>query len=894
MGARRLRRAVVTACGYACLPLASAVLAQDGETPIVSLGRVDVTGSHIPRTDAENALPIQVLTREDIERSGASTVAELMSTLPANILAFNDRLSAGNQIEPFPRPGLSSINLRGIGAGSTLVLVNGRRVANYAFDGGAVDVNSIPLSAVDRVEILKDGASAIYGTDAIAGVVNFILRNDFQGAQASASGNWTQHGGGDQWQTVATVGHGDLARDRFNAFASATYTKDFALRAADRPFTRSGFRPEDGLVNANGQSFPANVQRGRDFTGSPAFASGCAPPQSLAVRLQGSDVCVADPQSVADLSPQVERTTVFGRATWALRPEAQLFTEAGYAYDRFVFSNAPTPAYHLFAVGGRPFVYPAGGPFYPTAFAADNGLAGNLELRYRTAPLGNRVNQVTTRALRIVAGAEGTARGWDYGTAVLYSETRQDDRFASGYVSDARLHDVLATGLVNPFGPSGPVGDALLASTGVSGDFHSAKGSTWLVDAKASRSLLALRGGPLAIAFGGEARRESLDNRFAPIAELGDVLGAGGDHHSVAEGRTVQALYVEADVPFLAGVEAQLAARYDHYGDFGGTTNPKIALRWQPLRVLLLRASWGMGFRAPTLYDLYAPVQHGESSPFFADPLRCPVTGHVDDCGAFPTIFGGNPALQPETSEQSNAGIVWEPAPGLALTLDYWNLHKHNAIGTLDEGTVLGDVGRWGANVVRGPVDPTFPNLPGPITELVLVNQNIGNLRTSGYDVAVQWRGVQTRAGTFALRLDGTYIATFVQQQADGSYASLVGNNDFGAVPRWRHYASLDWTHGAWSATLAQAFQNGYDEIDERTCNDDGCGRRRVGSYSTWDVQLQYAGVPHAAVVVGVKNLFDRTPPFTQLGQGFANGYEAQSADPRGRTFYARLTMAFN
>jgi iron complex outermembrane recepter protein len=187
---RPICHAIGTSCGCALTVVAQLVSAQDAAEPRGVI-RIEVTGTNIPRTEGEAALPLQIITREDIERSGSASVAELMSKVSANVGGFNDQLSIGNQIQPFPRPGLSSVNLRGIGDGSTLVLINGRRVANYAFDGGAVDVSAIPLAAIDRVEILKDGASAIYGTDAIAGVVNFILRKDFQGVEVTGLGSWS-------------------------------------------------------------------------------------------------------------------------------------------------------------------------------------------------------------------------------------------------------------------------------------------------------------------------------------------------------------------------------------------------------------------------------------------------------------------------------------------------------------------------------------------------------------------------------------------------------------------------------------------------------------------------------------------------------------------------------
>ena len=889
--AHAVRRMIAVAGG--CL-LARSAVGQDA-LPLVSLGRIDVTGSHIARSEAESALPVQTITREDIERSGTTTTAELMSKVSANILGFNDRLSIGNQIEAFPRPGLSSVNLRGIGDGSTLVLINGRRVANYAFDGGAVDVNSIPLSAIDRVEILKDGASAIYGTDAIAGVVNFILRKDFRGSELSGFGTVTQHGGGDQYQASGSVGHGDLAKDRFNAFVSASYTKDTVLRAADREFTRTGYRPGDGLLSFNLLSFPANIVAARR-TVSPNFASGCAPPVSFAFVFGGNAVCAYDPASLADVLPPVERTTVFGRATFQLHSAHQLFAEAVYAHNRFALTLPATPVFRAFLTGGQPLLYPASGPFYPSAFAAENGISGDLNLRYRATQLGNRVNDVDTRALRTVVGLEGVVAGWDYDTAILYSENRQRDHFARGYVSQQRLLDAFATGLINPFGPSGPEGDALLASTQVAGDFHDATGSTLLADAKASRDLLRLPGGPLAVALGTEARREKLVNTFSALADSGDVVAAGGDHHPVSASRSVQALYVEASIPFAPAFESQLAARYDHYGDFGSTVNPKVALRWQPMKTLLLRASWGTGFRAPTLYDLFTPAQHGIGSPDLGDPLRCPVTGRAEDCGDLPFVIGGNPALQPETSKQFSAGVVWEPVSGFAVTLDYWRIDKRNVFGALGADVVLGDLSRWGAtNLVRGPADTNFPNLPGPIETIVLLNQNLGNLRTSGYDVDWRWRLPETRVGRLTLGLNGTYIQTLELQANGTDYQSFAGNNDFAAVPRWRHYASLGWSRGPWTATLAQTFQNGYSECDERTRDDEGIcrGTRRVGSYTLWDLQAGYAGFRNTRIVVGIRNLFDRSPPFAQYSSGFSSGDDAQYADPRGRTFYAKLAFTF-
>jgi iron complex outermembrane receptor protein len=883
------RRATIRAlCGTGFVAAAT-VAAQDAPAP--ERITVEVTGSNIRRADAESALPVQVITREEIARSGSLSVAELLAKVSANVLGFNDQISIGNQIDG-NRPGLSSVNLRALGDGATLILVNGRRVANYAFDGGTVDIGSIPLAAIERVEVLKDGASAIYGTDALAGVVNFILRKDVQGATLDATGSATEHKGGDRQRYAAIAGWGSLAKDRVNVFATVDYQKDGGLHALDRPFSRTSYIPEAGLTVTRPETFPANILRNR-VAYNPSLASGCAPPLSVPVDSPAGRRCGFDATAASDSMPPVERTSSFGRATWQVSEDLQVFADGAYAENRLLLRIAPTPVNRAFTFDAEPVRYPANGLYYPTAFAAANGLSGALDLLYRTVPLGARTDLVDTHASRALVGAEGSAGGWDYATALVHSRTWQNDRFVSGWVSQRRLLDGLASGLINPFGPSGPEGDALLRAAQVTGDMHQAYGSTTLVDAKASRALRDLAGGPLAMAVGVEARREKLDNTANPLLNSGDLLTAG-ERGNLQGRRSAQAAYVELSVPFIKGVETQIAARYDHYSDFGGTTNPKVAVRWQPMRSLVLRASWGTGFRAPTLPDLDTPVSHVFTASGLGDPLRCPVTGTDEDCGgAFRAIFGGNPKLDPEKSTQYNAGLVWSPAPAVSMTVDYWNIRNRGVIGSLNEFDVFGNLDRYGTtNIVRGPVDPAFPNLPGPIETVVLVNENLGNLRTSGVDVDLAWRSSSSPLGLVAFRLNGTYVIDWRLRFGDVEIGG-PGTSFNGAMPRWKHYAALDWTRGPWSATLAHNFQTGYTEPDFTQCGGD-CGQRRVGDSSTWDAQLAYTGWRDVTLTAGVKNLFDRNPPVSYTGSGrFQVGYDPAYADPRGRAFSAGIKVTF-
>jgi iron complex outermembrane receptor protein len=846
--------------------------------------RILVTGSRIPQIDGETALPVQIITREEILRGNWSNAREILANLPANIGGENIQTSIGNSFSP----GLESANLRGIGDGNTLVLLNGRRLSNYAFLSGTVNLGSIPVAALDRVEILKDGASSVYGTEAIAGVINFITRKDYTGLDLVGQAGITEHGGGDHYQATMTAGWGSLAKDRVNAFVTFDWQKDKALASIDRWYSATAYWPGAGINRLSEFSTPANIPVGDTTWLNPGYATGCRLPRSIPATsfhdITG-EMCLFDYAAVSKIIPDAERWTVLARSTWQVASDHQLVAEYLYARTQLTLEFTPTPVVDEF----HPFVvYPADGPYYPTAYAAANGLSGPLPILYRTIDLGPRTDVVTTEAQRAVVGAQGLIGEWSYSLGYNYSQNQADDDYTKGYVRWSQFIPAMATGLINPWGPNTQAGLDLLASTQYIGPARTAKGTMHEADLEMTREWFSLPGGPVGIALGGEWRRELLSDRPEPFLGTFDVVGAGFGVNPQDESRTVGALFAELDLPLTKEIEVLGSVRYDHYSDFGGTTNPKVGVRWQPLKTLLFRAAWGTGFRAPLLIDLYTPQQTVLTDPA-NDPVRCPVTRAPGDCsGTFNYVVGGNPNLQPETSTQETAGAIWAPSPGWSFGAQWWHIDKRDQIFALgDPQFILDNQDLFGAYVIRGPVDPAYPTLPGPVTTIIDINQNYGTLKTSGVDFSVRAQAQMGALGNLSFAFDGTYVYQFEDQLPGFPATSWLGvNGAYGPIPRWRQYGQLNWQYGPWSATISQSFQAGV--IDGRP--DPEGHPRHMGSYTQWDLQGVYTGLANTSIALGVRNFFNTDPPFSNSARF---NYVPSVANPRGRTLYGRISYSF-
>ncbi len=913
--------------------------------------RVEVTGSSIKRIDAETALPVQVITREDINRSGAQNTEDLLKTISAanTVLGLTTSQAVGAATS-----GVSTVSLRGLGSKRTLVLVNGRRVTPFGGvagggGGASVDVNSIPVTAIERIEVLKDGASAVYGSDAVAGVINFILRSDYRGAEFSASYGQTTHSGdGESSKAGALVGFGDLNTDRFNVMINASYEKEKAIYGAQRNFARSSTNVGEGNDTTSGNTWPGVVVNAAGASRSflaPAFdaqrASGRYPtygltscdPSVVVPAFYGTNRCRYDPAQVLQLQPDSQRTGVNLSARFALTPDTQLYGELGGTRNVLKYQLQATPVSDQFTLnpadpytpvlaalinsynptlstvygpsgvydglfGKTTFLLPTSSPYYPVNFAADQGLAGSpLDIRYRSVENGPRRFHDENRAARVLGGVRGTVAGWDYDLAALYTESRVKEILDGGFPLYTKLLPLLNSGVVNPFGPSTPAVQQQILASNFNGEAFHTKTSIAGVNGKVSRDLFQLPAGSLSVAVGGDVRKEKYAFSASNAISIGDVSGYGGNFIDVARSRNVEAVFAEVNIPIVKTVEADVAVRYDNYQGVGNTTNPKASIRWQPAKEVLLRASWGTGFRAPSLDELYAPVTIGVTQNGVSDPLRCPTTGSSIDCSTqFSTSLGGNARLTPEKTTSKTFGIVLEPTANVHVAVDYFDIFLRNqvAIGGVNYLSFLDTAEhalQFASLITRG---PSSGGLPGAIVSINQQNSNLGNTHLNGVDIDLRLRVPTSTMGRFTVGLNGTYITRYDGQNLDGSYVGQVANaNVFtgSVLPRWKHIANVTWDYGPWLASVTQNFQAAYEDLPSNITGQ----TRRVGVYETFDVQGSYLGFKNTSLTLGVKNVFDKDPPYSNVGGAvyFQSGYDASYADVRGRFVYGKVTYAF-
>lgn len=903
---RRSRISSAAALAIGSLAMVSTgVMAQDGQ-------RIEITGSMLRRIDAETALPVTIVSVEELKKLGVTTAEQALSRIAANQSNFGVSQGVGATTG-----GKAEADLRGLSgpqgtnSNKTLVLLNGRRIANHAFDAAAVDLYAIPLAAVSRIEVLRDGASAIYGTDAIGGVINFILKTDYTGLEISAETQQPQaNGGGDTNRFTLSGGFGSLTSDKFNVLGTVDYRKQKVLLAADRNFSKSGVIR--GAINAgtSGSSFPG------DLNGFEPSLPGCAPPNSIP-NATGT-ACRYDFSRDVDAIPENEQTTALLRGSLAFTPDTIGSLEYLYSRNKSVQQVAPVPTSHLMPASS-PF-FPAGAPLTPGGIPDLNdptgvGTVPGGVANWRTIPGGKRTSGSDTTTERALAELQGGFSGWDYKTAIGYSKNQSDASAIKGYLDDDILQTGVFNGIINPFGPQTAAGQAMIDSAQPRGNPVTLTGKSELTfaDFRVSKDLFQMPAGMLSGAFGVEVRNEKASFVATDITAVLPSLGIDPDSDTAGK-RNVWAAFGEINVPVIKGLDFTVAARYDNYSDFGSTFNPKVGLRFQPIKEVLVRGSYNKGFRAPTLYELYQPPSLTFTSDNYDDPVLCPGGTPVPPAGAG-VVCGqqvlqrnsgpggiGQPVntLKPERSNTYTLGLVFAPIPNLSFGVDYWNIKIKEQISGLQEQAIFGDptkyAGRFvrcsqlpttGAGITRSDIDVclNFPTYD-PIAYIDTPNENLGDLRTAGWDVSAAWRSNATSVGTFGAVFDGTYVSNYeYQREKGGTFINAVGRySDNAPVFRWQHVLTGNWALGPWSALLSYRYKRGY--LDQDGVND-------VGSYTIWDTAVTFTGVKNLTLTAGVKNLFDKDPPLTGQVTTFQRGYDPRFTDPLGRTFVARVAYKF-
>ena len=875
-----VRRALAGSAALGAVLAALPALAQQ-ETP-APMQRVEITGSSIKRLAAQTSLPITSIRADDFAKQGLATAQEVLATIPMNQSSQGASQSVGAGTG-----GRAVADLRGLGGDKTLVLLNGRRLANHPFFADTVDLNIIPVAALDRVEVLRDGASAIYGTDAIGGVVNFITKRSYKGMAATVEAFMpTGSGGGDEQRINVTGGWGDLNADGWNFLAVVDLHRQSALQAIDRDFSRTGVRPERGVSQTSGTPFPANFFSENGVSGNPYFATGCQLPYSIPST--SNQTCRFDYTQFVDNIPLTEQASALGRFTKKFGQDHTASLEYLHSWSANESRVAPPP---LAGIGltmfGTSAFYPGAGitPAFP-------GLSGEpLDVSWRPLVTGKREQRDLSITDRLLASMEGSVAGWDYNTGLTYSEGRAKSRFTGGYVIDQRMIDGVASGVLNPFGEQTAAGNDFLQNSLLLGTFLTAKVESSALDFKTSRDLMTLPGGPLGFALGGEVRHDKA-TYTVDRALAGQASSSGyGDAQDQRGSRTIRALFAEVNVPVIKTLEVNLAGRYDYYTDVGGRFNPKVALRWQPHQALLVRSSYNRGFRAPTLYDIYGPQTTTNTAEPWDDPLLCP--GGAPVAGANPNLVcnqqqnirqGGNLNVEPEKSRTWSAGVVIEPTRNLTMSADVWDIKLKDTISALPEQTLFDNFAKYR--------DLFVYNAAGTRLDYVLATtMNLGEVKTRGADLSVLWRLPRNPWGNLSLNVEGTYVDKYdYQNEPGGPFTENAGvYADASPVFRWRHNATLAWNMAPWTVLLANRFSSGYDDQNDV----DQQFQQRVSHYSTWSLSGTYSGNKRVDVTAGIKNLLDEDPPFTNQTTTFQQGYDPRYTDPLGRTFYMRATYKF-
>ena len=914
------------AAGMASVVSVSPIYAQDEQADVAVQEKVVVTGSRIKRADYEGPLPVTVITREDIDASGEISVSELLRTQTFNTFGSQ------KQSPDVPGGNVNTVSMRGLGPWYTLVLVNGRRMASApTFASSAQNLSMIPLAAVERIEVLRDGASAIYGTDALAGVINIILRKDYNGINLSYMiGRPTQSGGDEDSYSIT----GGISSDKGNiTFGFDAQKQDIVLQR-DRDFTSEGL---------SFFGFPGTYY-GYLETDDPRNPAGTF----LSVGSYADPRCPSELGSDPDFPWSVETAYPWGGgqcnyAWWgegayeAGNDTKSFFLDASYEltdraefFARGIFSNNEVTG--QWAPSATLLSMPADAPQNPTNpsnptnyrgdafegqsvdvdtdgdFLPDTTVEGpfDLSIGYRNVAGGNRNRNWDDTLLDYVAGLRGDADwlgGSDWELAAQWSEQTSDIRSA-GEVLNGVLNRAVENGSFDLFGVFGPYESETLAiaSSAAATQSGEAKHRITGGDGQISFDAFQLDHGAVPVVVGFEYRDDDYEIDFDEQTSAAAYGGNTSVVKDVSAARVVKSLFTETSIPLSPKLDLSLAARYDDYNDFGTTINPKASIAFRPLDTVLLRASYGTGSKAPELELLYEPPS--STTAYFIDTWRCAQTDADSDGDGRAELdpdqlpdkhpckdqeyvdqatFGGNRDLKPEESDNWTAGAVWSPTADLSIIIDYYNIKLHQQIWgeiaqpLLDREFQLRQAGETGARV-----GDVARERSGLLVNVFMTYENAEKVETDGFDAEASYAFSAGPLGDYSATLRWTHVLRYEQDIGDGrGTTNWAGEMQY---PRDRGQLTIGWALGDYSATAVGNY------VSDQNGRFYGWDDSHQASFTTWDMQASYATPWNGQITVGARNIFDRDPPRKEWGNA---AYDRTQHEIYGRVPYLRLEQDF-
>ena len=881
----QLRDAIVIALAVGTTALAGTgvAFAQEaapaGVEDATTLDRVEVTGSRIRRAEVATSQPVFTLNREEIQAQGLTSIGDVIQNLTANGSALNSTFNNGGN-------GETRVSLRNLGSSRTLVLVNGRRWVGGTGLGGAVDLNSIPTAAVERIEVLKAGASAIYGSDAIAGVVNVILRTDYQGAEGNVYYGQYDKGDGAKQAFDLTIGTTD---DRFSALFGVGYVKEDPVGAGDREISSE---PTFGTGTSFGSSTTPNGRfalcRGTINPVSGLCSIAETRPNGTGGQFTYNDgetgANVRNFSVPADLynfapdnylvTPQ-ERKSLFGTARVNLTDNVSAYIQGSYNNRRSEQLLAAMPI----VLGSGPGAGVQARTINISEFSIYNPFGEPVSrIQRRAVETGGRSFVQNVDTFGFAGGLEGSFEQWDryftWDAGMVYARNDQNDT-TNGLFNIPALRSALGPSEIrngqavcvsapggtviagcvplNLLGAAGSITPEMLAySSFVAHDEFGYRMKQYY--ANITGEVFELQGGSLAFAAGVEKRDESGFDQPDALINSGNTTGNA--RTATSGGYSVQEAYLELsvpllkDLPFAKQLEFSLASRISDYSNFGDTTNSSFGLKWRPIEDLLVRGNWAEGFRAPSINELFQGVS--DSFPSLADPCsttfgggynglspeqqgRCvadgvPVGGYDQGNSQIRISVGGNTQLQPESSITQTLGLVYSPSyvEGFDVSLDWWRIELEDTITSFGGQFILEQCIEEGIQAFCNQYDRTST---GSINTLLSSGVNIGKRNVEGWDLTMNYRLPETRFGNLSFTWDNSYTSLDESDNdADGDIDALDGGSIVGEYTdrdnNWRLRSNLmaRWEMGDVGATWFTRYYSRQEESCPFYYNDYGFG----------------------------------------------------------------------